>query len=135
VQKLLTNLIMAHCAAFTMGTAVHAQSLQMNVNVPFGFEVRDLLKQAPNTASKRIFTIQAGSSVDPGARPARLLVHRYGYRCFLAEVWMPGKPGIRIPRSRAEKELIRSGEKMRAAILVLNPRPGVEQGSIEVSSP
>jgi hypothetical protein len=126
VQKLLTNLILAHCAAFTMGAAVHAQTLQMNVTVPFGFEVRDLLKQDPNAASKRIFTIQAGSSVDPGNRSARLLVHRYGYRYFLAEVWMPGQPGIRIPRSRAENELIRSGEKMQAAIVVLSPRPAME---------
>jgi hypothetical protein len=122
VRKLLTNLILAHCAAFTMGAAVPAQSLQMNVNVPFGFEVRDLLKQDPNTAAKRIFTVQAGSSVDPGDRPARLLVHRYGYRYFLAEVWLSGKPGIRVPRSRAEKELIRSGEKMQTAIVEWPPK-------------
>jgi hypothetical protein len=102
VQKLLTNLILAHCAAFTMGAAVHAQTLQMNVNVPFGFEVRDLLKQDPNAASKRIFTIQAGSSVDPGNRSARLLVHRTATAISSPKFGCPASPasGSRAPGPR-----------------------------------
>ena len=117
--------------------AVHAQDIAVAANVPFKFYVGSSLMpqgayrvgevsngrvvwitSTQNAAAKAVITMSVSGK--KAVEPARLVFHRYGNDCFLAEIWTGyGANGQAIPRSPREKELTQSGAAPTLAVIRL----------------
>jgi hypothetical protein len=117
-----THLLRTSILAVVAAVAVHAQSLNFRVNVPFGF----IVGSQTLPAGQYSVNLQADSSVvtihcldQKGAESVigfplaaagaqyegNLVFHRYTNTYFLAQVWAGGSYGRKLSTTRWEREL------------------------------
>jgi hypothetical protein len=137
MTKQLANILLASSAALLMTLPISAQSYRMEGKIPFAFqangkfmaagkyEVQEAISgfsslRAADTG--QVVFLSSHRAVSQGKKPARLVFHRYGESYFLSELWSPEAKGLVLPTSAAEKELIGSGKRQLAPIVVMNSR-------------
>lgn len=119
-----TNLLRTSIVAMLAASAAFAQGYApIRADVPFDFVVGNRTLRAgqyamtsANAAGGSIVVKAAdnkGSAIVLGSAlysvgghaPARLVFHRYGNTCFLAEVWGSDNVGRQVPKTSREREL------------------------------
>ena len=129
------------CSMAVAASAQNSGRRLLIANVPFQFNVGDVTFSAgeytisqTNLASDRAVVqirakngshsllVQMNSIVGKTADVSRLVFHRYGHKCFLAQVWIDGdSEGLSAPGSRTEratrKEMAALGVKTEAIAL------------------
>lgn len=110
-------------ALLVLGTSAYAETINLKVNIPFNFVVGATRLPSGEYSIQELTTAGALAirpakhgpgmlllahscqSVKPSDR-AKVVLHRYGDRYFLAQVWMPGNTsGRELPKSRQEIEV------------------------------
>ncbi len=133
-----TNVIrtfLALGAACVCGSALQAQTYRLSAEIPFAFQVSEtsfpagkyvvsdrgatLVQSIQSRETGRaVFIPGAYRSLDP-VEPGRLVFHCYGTNgCFLAEIWPVTGAGSTVPKTKAEKNLVREGSREMATLFV-----------------
>jgi hypothetical protein len=134
-----THRILIGVGLLLLGTLASAQMVDLKMNVPFDFVVNGatlpsgaytvqgkglnrnqlFISNLENGAKTQVLSIDRISTTNGLGEEPKLVFHRYGDTYFLAQVWMAGKTGHEIPRSRGERELA-SGRSAQNVVLSMH---------------
>src|SRR5262245_58950819 len=130
-KGLLKGLTAAGLLAGLHVLAVPAQASSLRFNSPFDFTVQaTTLKAGAYTISterdSQVFVLgQHGAMVSLASRrepreshPAQLVFHKYGETLILKQVWMGNGIVRELPKTKAEKELIRTARNGQTALVI-----------------
>jgi hypothetical protein len=130
------RMFLAIAAVATCGGSVYAQSYDLNVRVPFAFQVADNTFEAgkyvvrsenagiPSVSNQakggKVFIAGTYPSLSGYSAP-KLVFHCYsGNRCFLAQIWRGVGYGIEVPKSKAEKALANGESPAKMATIAVD---------------
>lgn len=132
--------ILAVGAACVCGSALNAQTYSLSAKIPFEFQVADkvfpagkymvaesgyrTVPQLMNLATGRsIFIAGASHSLDATHSPKLVFRCYYGGdSCFLAEIWPMTGLGSTVPKTRAEKDILKGERPREMASVVIDLR-------------